>query len=564
MNPIRKIGALGRTYRHIKRYREILSVILKYGFGDILERLNVQKVMGFDSSLFAIKPLEKIVSLSRWERVRMIFEELGPSFIKIGQILSVRPDIVPPSLAAELEKLQDMVPPFPSEEARKIIEAELGKPISSFFRHLENKPIASASIAQVHKAVTLQGEEVAVKIQRPNIRSKITVDVEILFHLASLLEKYVVESRAFCPTRMVEEFARVIEKELDFNYEAANIERFARNFQFNPYIYVPKVYKELTTEKILTMEYIKGVKAEREALLEHGLDPILVANRGADLVLEQIFEHSFFHGDPHAGNIFVLPDNIICFLDYGVMGSLSNTVRNELNNFIVGIIFKDERKITRSLLKLSGINFYEKRESLEREIVEVMNQFLYVPLKSIKFAKIFSEMVRVMDKHGIRINPDTYLLLKAFATIEGMATELDPEFRLIEKIEPFAKRSIQRNLDPRKMAKDIFLSTSEINELIKDLPSDIKDILDMIKSGKINIELGYRGLEPMLREMDRVSNRLTFAIVLASLIVGSSLVVLSNIPPLIYDIPLLGVAGYTASAILGVWLLWDILKRGKI
>jgi len=335
---VRRHGIIGRTYRHANRYRQIVSVLLRHGFGDTVARLGLHKHLAISPRFLAREeePKGQAAALTRSERIRMAIEELGPSFVKLGQLMSTRPDMVYPELRLELEKLQDAVPPFPAEEARRIVETELGGSLDAIFGEFDENPVASASMAQVHRALLPDGLVVAVKIQRPGVKRTLEVDLEIMLDLAKLMEKHLGEMDVINPVGMVEEFGRTIRKEMDFNVEAAHIERFARNFQSDRTIRVPRVFRQLVTDKILTMEFVEGTKvSELATLAEKGLDPQLIADRGADLILKQVFDHGFFHADPHPGNILVLEDNVICFLDYGMMGRLTGRHRECLGGFVV-------------------------------------------------------------------------------------------------------------------------------------------------------------------------------------------------------------------------------------
>ena len=562
---IRKIGLIGRTYRHINRYREIITVLFKHGFGDLVTSSQIEKYLDFGKKLIPNRKVKKITSLSRWERIRMVLEELGPTFIKFGQIMSNRPDILPEPLLMELEKLQDSVPPMPNEEAQKIIEQELGKPISELFKNIDTNPIASASIAQVYQAELFSGEKVAVKVQRTGIQKIIETDLEIMFHLSLLMEKHITEMEILNPVEMVKEFERSIHKEIDFNIEASHIERFARNFQTDLSIYIPEVYKDYSTKKILTMEFIDGVKVSNmNGLIKAGNDPQLIAGRGCDLVLKQIFEHGFFHADPHPGNILILKDNIICFLDFGMMGTLLPKYQDYLGNIILGVVNKDSKKITETLLRLTGTYNIENRDQLEYRVSELVNQYAYIPLKEIKVGELLNKLFRMLIDFKLRLPSDFYLLSKALITIEGVGTKLDPDFDMVSHIEPFAKNLLKKRMDPAKLAKDLYSSISEFRILLKDFPFEIREIIRQIKTGKLKVEFEHKGLEPMLVKHDQISNRIAFAIVLAALIIGSSLIVLSKIPPLWQGIPIIGIVGFVGAGIMGFWLLISILRHGKI
>ncbi|MHC1600670.1 MAG: ABC1 kinase family protein [Candidatus Methanospirareceae archaeon] len=560
---------ISRTYRHVNRYREIIAILVKYGFGDILAKLELQKHLEFGKGFILGKAATEIAALSRWERVRMALEELGPTFVKFGQIMSTRPDMIPQELISELEKLQDKVPPFSTEDAKRIIEEELGSSVDNIFKDFTDPPLAAASIAQVHKAVLSNGEEVAIKVQRPDIDRIVEVDLEIMLHVATLIEKHLKELEIVHPVEIVEEFARVIRKELDFRIEAAHIERFAINFQADMTIHVPHVYRELSSGKVLTMEFIGGIKVsditKAEVQVQNSkINPKVVASRGADLVLKQIFEHGFFHADPHPGNIKVLKDNVICFLDYGMMGSLSVRHREDLADILIGIINKDERKITKTILKLSGDIQIGDSERLESDIAELIEVYAYCTLKELEIGSLLHRIAKVVAGCRLKVPRDFYLLAKALVTIEGVGRELDPDFNTVEHAEPFAKKLITDRMSPRRLIEDFYHSATEASLLMRDLPAEAREMLALIKQGEAKIKFEHRGLDPMLKTFEQVNNRMVFAIVLASLVVGSALIVLSGVPPKWQEIPVIGIMGFLGAGIMGFWLLFSILRHGKM
>ena len=562
---IRKIGIIGRTYRHIQRYRQILTVLFKYGFGDLVHTLKIEQYLEIGLQMISRKRREKIETLSRAERVRMAMEELGPTFIKMGQILSTRPDLLPVEFIQELGKLQDHVPPFEYAQVKDIIERELGVPLGQLFKDFEETPLASASIGQVHRARLVDGDEVVVKAQRPGIRKTIEVDLEIMLHLATLMERHLKAMEIHRPTRIVEEFARTLEKELDYTIEAAHTERFAMQFIGDTTVYVPKIYREATTSRVLTMEYVSGIKAsEIDHLDEAGYDRREIARRGFDLIMKQVFVHGFFHADPHPGNIFILPGNVICYLDFGMMGRIGRKSREHFADLIMNIVRRDEVKVTDALVRLTISDEEPNHNALERDVAEFIDQHFYRPLKELDLGKLLHHLLEMAARHRLTVPPDLFLMIKALSTAEGVGRVLDPDFDATERAAPFVRRIQLQRLHPKRVAEDIYDSGSDFLHLIKEIPGELREILRQARQGRVKIEFEHRGLENMLSTHDRISNRLAFAIVLASLIIGSSLIVLSGIPPKWHGIPVIGLAGFIIAGVMGLWLLFSIIRRGSM
>ena len=563
---IRKIGMIGRTYRHASRYLEIIGVLTKYGFVDIISQSRLESVIDFGRKIVLKKKADStILALSRWERMRLVLEELGPTFIKFGQVMSTRADLIPIDLIHELEKLQDSVPPFSEEKAVSLVEHEFGKPISELFESFSHSPLAAASIAQVHKAILLEGEEVVVKVQRPGIDRIIETDLEIMFHLATMMEKHVEGMKTFNIAKIVEEFEKAIQKELNFAIEASNLERFGNNFQKDPNIYVPKCFRNFSTKKILTMEHIDGIKiSDIESIQANDLDCKIIARRGADLILKQIFEFGFFHADPHPGNVLVLPENVICFLDYGMMGTLTRTTRELITSMAAGAINHDIDKIIRNLLRLCESDGEVKKQKLELQITELIERYFNQSLEQMDMAALINDLVRFFPENNLIMPSDLYLLGRTMLLQQGNGEVLDPDFNVAIHIEPYLIKMIRERLHIRKIAKDLFISSEELVQLMKELPFEVREIIEKVKNGTIKMDIEHKGLNPMLGTHERISNRISFAIVLASMIVGSSLIVLSKIPPLWKGVPVIGVVGYIAAGLLGFWLLVSILRHGKM
>ena len=565
MFSIRKLGAIGRTYRHLNRYHRILRVLFKYGFNDLVDRLHIDQYLESGLQMINRKPREQIARLSRPERLRLVFEELGPTFIKLGQLLSTRPDLIPADYLDELARLQDEVPAFSLAEVHAIFREELGRSPDEVFHYFDAEPLAAASIGQVHRARLDSGAEVVVKVQRPDIDTVIAVDLEILAHIAGLMEQYLEEVQGHRPTAIVQEFARSLSREIDFAVELANIQRFARQFERNPAIHVPLVYPELSTQRVLVMEYVLGIKASMTTQLrEQGYDLPLIAERGATLVMEQIFVHGFFHADPHPGNVFILPDNVVCFIDFGQMGRLSRKDREDFTDLVLDLVAGDERTIVDGVLQVTVQLGEVDREALGRDLGSLMDLYLYRPLDELEAGRILQDLLDLVTRHKLTFKPAFYQMMKALSTVEGVGLMLDPKLELIRLARPFMRRIRLERMRPARLAEEIARTGSGYLRLLRELPEELRAILRQLRGGRMRIEFEHHGLQALGAALDRVSNRIAFAIVLAALIVGSSLIVLSDIPPHWHDIPVIGLLGFLVAGIMGFWLLLSIIRHGRM
>jgi ubiquinone biosynthesis protein len=565
MLSIRTIGVIGRTYRHLNRYRQILSIFFKFGFGDLIERLKLDQYLEVGLKMISRKQRPRDKRLTRAERLRMAVEELGPAYIKLGQILSTRPDLVPVDFIEELSKLQDRVPPYPFEDLRRIVERELGGALEEVFQRLAETPLASASIGQVHRGRLHSGEEVAVKVRRPGIGKLIEVDLEIMLHLATLMERHIAELAPHRPVTIVEEFAGTLEKELDYSLEAANMRRFAKDFEDNPAVHIPEVYREYSTTRVLTMEYVDGIKISRVDLIEAaGMDKQLLTMRGADLILKQVFLNGFFHADPHPGNLFVLPEQVICLLDFGMVGIVDRDTRERFVDLIDSVVGRDEPAMVEALLQLTEWDIYPDARRLQRDVTDFISRYLYRPLREVEIGACLKELLMLATRHQLRIPPDLFLMIKAFATVEGIGRQLDPEFDIVARVKPFLVKVNAERFSPRRIAREAMGMSRMLLKLTRQLPKDLLDLTRVIRRQQLKLTVTHQGLQDMLATHDRISNRISFSIVIAALVIGSALIVISEAPPLIYGISLIGIIGFLAAAIMGVWLLIAILKKGKL
>ena len=565
MFSIRKLGTIGRTYRHFNRYHQVLRILFKYGFGDVLERLHITEYLQSGLRIFkrGLKP--PLARLSRPERLRMAFAELGPTFIKLGQLLSTRPDLIPADFLEELAKLQDTAPPFPLAAVRAIILGELGQKPEEIFPFFDGEPMAAASIAQVHRARLKNGDEAVVKVLRPGIEQIIGVDLEILTYIAGLVEQYIEEAQGHNPVAVVQEFARSLSQEIDFSQELANIQRFARQFADRTAIHVPKVYPELSTSRVLVMEQVAGIKStDVAALRAAGYDLPLIAKRGANLIMEQIFVHGFFHADPHPGNIFILPGNIVCFVDFGQMGRLARQEREDITNLIVHLVAGHEREMVSGLLRVTNQLGEVNREALGRDLIRLIDLYLYRPLAGLEAGRIIQELIGLISRHRLSFKPELYLMMKALSTVEGVGLMLDPKLELARLAKPFMRRISLGRFAPNRLAEDFSYTGLAYAHLLRDAPEELRLILHQLRRGQMRIEFEHRGIRQLAPDLHRFANRIAFAIVLASLVIGSSLIVLSGIPPRWHNIPLLGLLGFLIAGIMGLRLTFSMLQGTRL
>lgn len=564
---IRKIGLASRTYRHVNRYRQVLMVLMKYGFGGLIDRLNIAQYVEVGLQLISSERRAQLESLSTPQRVRMALEELGPTFVKLGQVLSTRPDWIPPEFTDELTKLQQHVPPFKFEDVRAIVEREMGRPLEETYASFDEVCIAAASIGQVHRATLINGEDVVVKVQRPNIQQMVEVDLEILLHLATLLEHHVEGWRTYRPSRIVEEFSRILEREMDYRTEAAHLERFATQFHDDRTIYVPKVFRDATTARVLTLEYVDVIPVTDVAVVRAaGLDPKVLARRGTELTLKQLFVHGFFHADPHPGNVFALPGNVVCLLDFGMMGRLDRAGRETFADLVFAVASRDPGGATVALLKLTEQDNHHEPDpaAIERELSEFIDLNITRRLQELDFGKLMRELLDIVGRHRLFIPPDLVTMMKAAAAAEQLVGRLDPELNTLEVAEPYVRRVKLDRLRPRRLIHEAFESTGELLTLAREIPGGLRDLLRLAKRGDLKIGFEHRGLEKLIDAHERISNRVSFAIVAAALIVGSSIIVQADIPPKIAGIPVIGLVGYLVAGALGFVLLISILRHGRL
>jgi ubiquinone biosynthesis protein len=555
---------INRNIRSIRRYLNIVRVLSTYGFDQVLEMLGLADVVVRSRRLFR-RSKPDITRLTAAERMRLALEELGPTFVKLGQILSTRPDVIPHAFVREFEKLQDDVPSFPFEEVLVQISSELGGPVEQFFAEIDPVPLAAASIAQVHRARLKSGEDVVIKVRRPGIVQVVESDISALLALAGLAERHVSGSELYDPVGVVREFARTIRREMDFSREGHTIEKFRDNFSKTPWMYFPRVYWEQTSRGILTMEYIAGIKvSDREKLSDQGLDVKLIAKRGADSFLDMVLKHGFFHGDLHPGNVMILPGNSICLLDYGIVGRLDESLKTFLTDILSAIVNRDMDEIVSLLLFAGDISDTLDIRALKRDLFSFIDGYYEIPLKEIEVGHMLMEFIEIITLYNIRIPTDLMLLAKSLVLIEGMGRALDPAFDMVEHLRPFIVKALRQKFSPLRVSRDINQILFSYLNLARNIPRDLKEIINRINRNKFKIDLEHRGLDKFTAEFDRSVNRLSTSMILAAVIIGSSIIMQTDKGPKFMDFPVLAFMGYTVAGLVGLWLVYAIIRSGRM
>jgi ubiquinone biosynthesis protein len=478
--------------------------------------------------------------------------------VKLGQILSLRPDIIPAEIAAELTKLQDAVTPLPFDTIDKVIRTELNGDPEKVFREIQPEPLAAASIAQVHKGFLITGEPVAIKVQRPGIGLTIETDVEILHDLAVILQNYFLEKFALDALAFIAEFDRSIHRELDFIQEGRNLKRFRQFFSGDEKIFIPSFYAEYSTTRLLVMDYVEGIKAsEIDRLEAAGISRQIVAERGVQVSFRQIFEFGFFHADPHPGNLMVLPGNIIAPIDFGMVGQIDEVTIDNLGNVILGILKKDVTRTLRALEDLTDTDLSHAIYTLRIDLNTLINNYSDMPLKDLQLSALMEDFFGMVRKYSLRIPPHLALMLKALVTVEGLARILYPEFDVLAALKPYIQKITLRRFDPHRLLRDGSLVLDDFSGLITDLPRKLRAIVNKAAEGNFAIQFQHRNLEHLIEEFHRAANQVSLALVLAALIVGSSLAVLVSTGPKLFGYSLIGVIGYAIAIVIGLKLLWN-------
>jgi ubiquinone biosynthesis protein len=557
------------TPRHrlhkLGRYRQIITRLIFYGFTELNEALGLTRHRVLTSRVSEMRRGRRIRRLPFGARLRLLLEELGPTFIKLGQMLSLRPDLLPESITTELKKLQYAASPLPFTKLEPVLVQALGEQWRGKLRSIETEPLASASIAQVHRAVTPAGQEVVLKIQRPGIADLIRLDLAILADLASLIERYLPRARIYKPVRLVDHFARVLTLELDFYYEGRTMDLFRENFRHDSGIHIPQVHWGLTTSTVLVMEYIEGIRlSDTEKLAEQRVDTREIALIGTKYVLAQVFEYAVYNADPHPANFIVRDDGVLVPLDFGMVGTLDEEMKQALVTMLLAFVKRDPDKLMRVFFTLELLDETARRTELSYDLSRLVNYYHHIPVAHLSVAKIFQDLNAIIRHYHITLPVDLALTLKVVVTVESLGKQLDPDFDVIEVARPFVEHirlsRAKEWIDPDKIF-DLFEDTSRF---LRSLPYDAHELLKKARSGKLKISLDLEDLDSRVREFDRSVNRLSFAVVIAGLLVSSSFFMRIEAGPRLFGLPILGLGGFIVAGVLGMWFLIGILRSGRL
>jgi ubiquinone biosynthesis protein len=556
-----KDGSLDlHTLSKLNRFKEISFTLIKYGFGDLLSRLDLPEKIIFS------KPGKKHVAQEEntWKRIRYVLTDLGPTFVKFGQILSLRTDLLPPELAKELSRLQDEVQTEDWEAISSQIEKNLEHPVDEVFAYIEPESLAAASLAQVHRGLLAKDKTVvAIKVQRPGIEQIIRNDLDIMAGLARQIHERIESMALYDLPGLIRELRRMLLRELDFELEARNIRLAQANFQGHDYIRFPRVFSEFSTRKVLIMELVQGTKLRHVDSLP-AEKRLMLAQNGLRASLKQILEDGFFHADTHPGNIFVMDDGTFTMLDWGMVGRLTPETRGKLITLLEGIVERDSEMVLDIILEFSKHDPGLDIDDLHREIMDLLDDYYSRPLAELNIGQLLSSITTVLHQYRMRIKSDLAIMIKAMVTSEGSARLLYPELDVVAEAKPFVRRIALGKYSPHSIQRQLRKGLSNVIKMQKDLPRQANTILNKLESDQLSIRFEHKNLEGMRLTLDRIANRLTLGVITGSMIIGSSMIITTGVRPLLFGYPALGLIGYLLSACVGIWLGIDILRRKKL
>lgn len=558
------IETLGAA-RDIGRINEIAGVLIRHGFGDTVRRLGLADRLERAGQVLKWDHAADLARVEPPVQVRLAMEELGPTFVKLGQILAGRADLFAPEWITEFQRLHSQVPAVPLEALRPQLREDLGGEPEDVFARFDTEPLAAASIAQVHRAQLKDGTEVIVKIRRPGIRDVIEADLRLLDRLAAIAETELPALKPYRPRELVREFAKSLRRELDLAAECRNAERIAHNFAAVPHVIIPRVYWAHTSERVNTQEFIGGLAGDKleQLVAGAGFDRVLLAQRGARAVLKMIVEDGFFHADPHPGNVFYLPGNRIAFIDFGMVGRLSARRREDLLALLLGLVQHDPRAVADVLLDWTGDAHGQNLAQLETEIEAFVDQYHGTPLAQLNLGQMLADVTTILREHHLALPSDLALLIKAFISLEGMGRGLDPGFHMSTEALPMLRQVLRARYEPQALALRSWQTLRRAFGVLEQLPHDVSRVLRNARRGHLNVGLEINHLKRVGDQIDRAANRLAMALIIAALIIGSSIVMTVKGGPTLFGLPLFGFLGFTGAVAGAVWLVRAIWRSSR-
>jgi ubiquinone biosynthesis protein len=544
------------------RLQALASILIRYGFGDLVRRLGLAQALSKAGKLLPLGHLEALVALSPQVRVRRAMEEMGPCFVKLGQVLATRVDLFPPEWIAEFSRLQNAVPSVPFDLIRGDMQEALGEAPEAAFRFIDPVPLAAASIAQVHRARLHDGRDVVVKVRRPGIRPVIETDLRLLQYAARKIESRFPDLRRFHPTGMVRQFGASLTRELDLAAECHHAERIAASFVHDPRLFVPGVHWPLTSERMNVQDFVDGIPVSDLAALEAaGVDRRLIARTGAQLVLRMLLKDGFFHADPHPGNVFVLRDGRIALIDFGMVGRLSEDRRVEVVNLLFGLVERDAERVTEVLLDWTG-HFDADRDQVASDLDAFVDHYHGLPLGELNLAAMLSEVTVLLRAHRLALPADLALLIKVCLTLEGLGRSLDPAFDMARQARPFLRRAMAMQYSPSRVGRRAARTAADAVAVLASVPRDLRQALRSVRGSGVRLHMSVDEMRDFSRNVSHAANRVSGSMVIAALIVGSSIAMTVAGGPTLLGLPVFGLLGFVGAAIAGIWLLLSIFRSG--
>lgn len=533
-----------------------MGVFAKNGFQNVAEKIRLGR---FLLERFAKPGIDQYTPA---ERMRMAFEELGPTFVKLGQVLATRPDLVPEDFVEEFKKLHDQVSPLPFSEIKRVLEREMHAPLETLFAHIDPSPLGSASIAQVHRATLLNGTDVVIKVQRPGIERTIADDVSILYYLADLLQKYVPETRVFNPPGIVDEFFRTLELETNFIIEANNVRRFQENFANDPHVLIPSVFFEVSSRRVLVLEFMKGVPlSQKTALDQPGVDRLKVMNAGLRAYFKQVFQDGLFHGDLHAGNLFILPDSRIGLIDFGIVGRLNRRTQDSIANMFVALYYEDYERVAYEYVEMAPYSSDVNVDQFAKDLKDLLAPYFGLSMKNVDFGRLLMDSTAIAGKHRLVLPGELMLFFKSIVTVEGMARMIVADFDLLTYALEFADSIVKSRYSTDRLKEELTLFTRDSSQLLKGLPRQLKQFIRRVGNPDFAFQLSLRELDEVKRSIETSSNIVFLGLIIGASIISASMLFESSQGPTIFHMPLVSALLYGLAGGLGLVAFYNYIRK---